>query len=87
MCRAVFYLLFVLKPAFFLQSLFLCAFTLFYGMAEVFHGFSSSQGFFQDEEHSLGFGVLGISSSVNVVHVFSFNVARIKKGSCFLSGF
>ena len=70
MCGAVFYLLSVLKPVFFLQSLCFCAFTLFYGMAEVLHGFWLSQGFFRDEEHSLGFSVLRIGSYIVMVHAF-----------------
>ena len=70
MCGAVFYLLSMLKPIFFLQSLFLCAFTLFYGMAEVFYGFWSSQGIFRDEERSLGFGVLRIGGYIVMVHAF-----------------
>ena len=49
----------------------MCAFTLFYGMAEVFCGFWSSQGFFRDEEHSLGFGVLRIGDYIVMVHAFS----------------
>ena len=48
----------------------LCAFTLFYGMAEVFHGFWSIQGFFRDEERSLGFGVLRIGGYIVMVHAF-----------------
>ena len=48
----------------------LCAFTLFYGMVEVFHGFWSSQGFFRDEERSLGFGVLRIGGYIVMVHAF-----------------
>ena len=39
-------------------------------MAEVFRGFWSSQGFSQDEEHSLGFGVLRIGSYIVMVHAF-----------------
>ena len=70
MCGAVFYLLSVLKHVFFLHSLFLCDFTLFYVITEVFHGFLSSQGFFQDEEHSLGFSVLRIGSYIVMVHAF-----------------
>ena len=48
----------------------LCAFTLFYGMAEVFHGFWLSQGLFRDEERSLGFGVLRIGGYIVMVHAF-----------------
>ena len=50
--------------------LILCAFTLFYGMVEVFHGFWSSQGFFRDEEHNFWFGVLRIGSYIVMVHAF-----------------
>ena len=39
-------------------------------MAEVFRGFWSIQGFFQDEEHSLGFGVLRIGGYIVMVHAF-----------------
>ena len=69
-CGAVFYLLSVLKPVFFLQPLFLCAFTLFYGMVNILRGFWSSQGFFRDEERSLGFGVLRIGGYIVMVHAF-----------------
>ena len=48
----------------------LCAFTLFYGMAEIFRGFWSSQGFYRDEERSLGFGVLRIFGYIVMVHAF-----------------
>ena len=48
----------------------LCAFTLFYGMAKVFRGFWSSQGFFRDEERNLGFDVLRIGGYIVMVHAF-----------------
>ena len=66
-CGVVFYLVSMLKPTFFLQSLFLYVFTLFlgdggglqcFGLVRVFH----------DKEHSAKSSVLEISSSGNVVH-------------------
>ena len=51
-------------------TLILYAFTLFHGMVEVFRGFWSSQCFFRDEEHSLGFGVLRIGGYIVMVHAF-----------------
>ena len=67
MCGAVFYLLSVLKPAFFFQSLFLYAFTLFLGDGGGLQCFGPVR-VFHDEEHSAESSVLEISSSGNVVH-------------------
>ena len=76
-CGVVFYLLSVLKPTFFLQSLFLYAFTLFLGDDRGLQCFGPVR-VFHDEEHSAESSVLEISSSGNVVHEES-----ILSGLCF----
>ena len=65
-CGAVFYLLSMLKLAFFLQSLFLYAFTLFLGDGEGLQCFGLVR-VFHDEEHNVESSVLEINSSGNVV--------------------